>query len=152
LTLLLAALIAAALVTLSCLIAYAVFRRAWQLMIAAGATRARILYAILAAFLVHFIGIALYGGVYFLGEPALGSLRDATPGETVETIDLIASLYFSGVTYSSIGFGDIVPLGDLRLIAIVEGLNGLVLVGWTVAYSFVAMDEFWDKPVRPQSQ
>ena len=56
--------------------------------------------------------------------------------------------YFSAAIYSSLGFGDIVPMGELRLIAVMEGLNGLMLIAWTAAYSFLAMEEFWEKPQR----
>jgi hypothetical protein len=146
-----AALIAVALVVVTSLFAYWVFRRGWRFMCAAGATRSRVLYALLAALLVHLVGIALYASVYFLAEPALGGLRDATPGESVETIDFFVCFYFSAATYSSLGFGDIVPVGDLRLVAVLEGLNGLLLIGWSVAYSFVAMDEFWENPTKPRS-
>jgi hypothetical protein len=48
--------------------------------------------------------------------------------ERIDSIDGLASaVYFSGVTFLTIGFGDIVPIGDLaRLLAVVEGLNGIL--------------------------
>ena len=40
-------------------------------------------------------------------------------------------LYFSVVTYTSLGFGDQIPTSHARLIAGVEALNGLLLIGWS---------------------
>jgi hypothetical protein len=40
---------------------------------------------------------------------------------------VVSAVYFSGVTFLTIGFGDIVPQGDLtRILAVVEGLNGIL--------------------------
>ena len=46
---------------------------------------------------------------------------------------LIASLYFSAVTATSIGYGDIVPIGPARALAIAEGIAGLILFGCVVS-------------------
>ena len=37
------------------------------------------------------------------------------------------ALYFSGITYATIGYGDISPVGIARLLAVVEGLLGIIL-------------------------
>jgi len=45
------------------------------------------------------------------------------------------AFYFSGVCLTSVGFGDIVPLhGLLRVLAVCEGLSGLVIVGVAITY------------------
>ena len=49
-------------------------------------------------------------------------------------------------TYTSLGLGDIVPTGDVRMMTGAEALNGLVLIGWSVTYSFLAMEDFWERP------
>ncbi len=147
-----AMLISASLVVLTSLIAYRILRYTWQFMCTAGVARSRVLYAIAAAFFVHLLAITAYAFVYYAADLAnvLGVLRDATPGATSEPVNFFVCFYFSAATYSSLGFGDIVPVGDLRLIAVFEGLNGLLLIGWSVAYSFVAMEEFWEKPIPPE--
>jgi hypothetical protein len=52
-------------------------------------------------------------------------------------------MYFSAETYTSVGYGDVVPVGHVRLLAGIEALNGLVLIGWTASYTYIAMERFW---------
>ena len=52
-------------------------------------------------------------------------------------------LYFSVVTYTSLGFGDQVPVSHARLIAGVEALNGLLLIGWSASFTYLAMERYW---------
>ena len=43
-------------------------------------------------------------------------------------------LYFSLVTLSTIGYGDVVPLyGEVRMLAALEGLTGVLYIAITVA-------------------
>ncbi len=53
------------------------------------------------------------------------------------------SVYFSAVTYTSLGLGDYFPTRALRLIAGVEALNGLVLIGWSASFTYLAMERYW---------
>ena len=49
--------------------------------------------------------------------------------------------YYSIATYSTLGYGDLVPVGPLRVMSGVEALLGLVLVAWTASYLFIVMHE-----------
>ncbi|HWJ76771.1 MAG TPA: ion channel [Niallia sp.] len=54
---------------------------------------------------------------------------------------LHTSIYFSGVTMFSVGFGDIMPIGYGRMIAIIEAL-----IGYTIPAAFVARAVLdWEK-------
>ena len=53
--------------------------------------------------------------------------------------------YYSAVTYTSLGFGDLTPIGYLRLLAAVEALTGLVLIAWTASFAYLQMQRFWGK-------
>jgi hypothetical protein len=48
------------------------------------------------------------------------------------------ALYFSTVTFSTIGYGDIVPPLRWRLLCALEGINGFLLIGWSTAYLIAA--------------
>lgn len=51
--------------------------------------------------------------------------------------------YFSFATYTSLGFGDVVPTGPIRFLAGIESLVGLVMIGWTASFLYVEMTQFW---------
>jgi potassium channel LctB len=46
---------------------------------------------------------------------------------------LLSALYFSAVTATSLGYGDIVPVGAARALAVCEGIAGLILFGCVVS-------------------
>ena len=52
--------------------------------------------------------------------------------------DFDTALYFSTVTFSTIGYGDIVPGQGWRLLCALEGINGFLLIGWSTAYLIAA--------------
>lgn len=52
--------------------------------------------------------------------------------------DFATALYFSTVTFSTIGYGDIVPTPSWRMLAALEGINGFLLIGWSTAYLIAA--------------
>jgi len=56
------------------------------------------------------------------GAPVPGGLRG-----------FVTALYFSAVTATSIGYGDIVPIGWARVFAVAEGIAGLILFGCVVS-------------------
>ena len=101
--------------------------------------RAKLIVVIFGAFFAHAAEIVLYAvAIYVLVRYAgTGTLGDAS------RLSLIKCLYFSAETYSSLGYGDVVPGGDLRLVAGVEVLNGLLLIGWSASYTYIAMERFW---------
>ena len=47
------------------------------------------------------------------------------------------AFYFSGVTYTTMGYGDVVLAKPWRLIAPVEGLMGVLMCGLSTGYFFV---------------
>ncbi|MCO5978849.1 potassium channel family protein [Ideonella oryzae] len=108
-------------------------------------SRSKLLVVMLAAFVAHALEIALYGlTLYALQRLQLGSLTAS--GRT----EWGSSLYFSAETFTSLGFGDLVPVGPLRLLAGAEALNGLVLIGWSASYAYLAMERFW-REARPSA-
>lgn len=51
--------------------------------------------------------------------------------------------YFSLASYTTLGIGDIIPKGEIRLVAAVEALNGLVLVTWSASFTYLMMERLW---------
>ncbi|MGV8803863.1 MAG: ion channel [Polaromonas sp.] len=101
--------------------------------------RSKLLVVMFAAFTAHILEVGLYGAAVFalIRYAGLGSL---TGGDGAT---LINCLYFSAETYSSLGFGDLIPTGPIRLLAGTEALNGLLLIGWSASFAYIAMERFW---------
>ncbi|MCU7933181.1 MAG: potassium channel family protein [Candidatus Thiodiazotropha sp. (ex Codakia rugifera)] len=53
------------------------------------------------------------------------------------TISFIDCIYFSSVVYTTLGFGDLLPTGLIRIITGVEALMGLSLTAWSISSAFV---------------
>ncbi len=56
---------------------------------------------------------------------------------------LMDCVYFSFSTYTTLGFGDVVPHGELRYLAGLEALTGLVLITWTASFLYLEMTRYW---------
>ena len=50
--------------------------------------------------------------------------------------DMPSSLYFSAVTYTTTGYGDLVLPPDWRLLGGVEALTGILMCGWSTGFFF----------------
>lgn len=106
--------------------------------------RALLVVVILCAFLAHAAEMALYGLSFWvlIGHLGQGAFTGGAPS-------LASALYFSAETYTSLGFGDLTPMGPVRLLAGVEALNGLLLIGWSASFTYLCMERFWaDRPAE----
>jgi hypothetical protein len=52
--------------------------------------------------------------------------------------DMQSALYFSAVTYTTVGYGDVVLPSEWRLVGGIEALTGILMCGWSTAF-FVAV-------------
>ena len=55
--------------------------------------------------------------------------------------DTEASFYFSAVTNTTVGYGDLVPPQQWRLLAGVEGLTGILMCGWSTGFFFAVVGQ-----------
>ena len=53
--------------------------------------------------------------------------------------DLQSALYFSAVTYTTTGYGDIVLPEEWRLIGAIEALTGILMCGWSTGFFFAVV-------------
>lgn len=77
------------------------------------------LIAVFAIILIHFVEIWLFAFLYdYLG--ALHSFSEA--------------LYFSTISYATIGYSDASIHEEWRMVAALEGVVGIILLGWSTAF------------------
>lgn len=73
---------------------------------------------ILLLFTAAFVEVAVWAGAYL----AVGAING-----------LETSLYFSMVTFTTLGYGDVVLTEQWRLLAAIEAANGIIMFGWSTA-------------------
>src|SRR5262245_20101844 len=78
--------------------------------------------------LLHLAEISVWAAFYFLR----GALSD-----------LPSALYFSAVTYTTTGYGDLVLPTEWRLVGGVEALTGILMCGWTAGFFFAVVNRVY---------
>ena len=81
--------------------------------------------------LLHLAEIAVWAEFYLW--------RDAMP-------DLAAALYFSAVTYTTTGYGDLVLPEGWRLLGGVHALTGILMCGWSTGFFFAVVNRLYESP------
>lgn len=101
--------------------------------------RPRILLLIFSILLTHVVEIWIFGGAYFylVSTDGHGSLLANHP------IELFDAIYYSAVCFTTLGLGDLVPVGAVRFMTGTEALTGFVLIAWSASFTFVEMERFW---------
>ena len=77
------------------------------------------LAVILGLFALHGVEIWSYALLY-LAIGSVDGLREA--------------VYFSTITYGAIGYSDAAMAERWRLVSAIEGINGIILIGWSTAF------------------
>ncbi len=104
-------------------------------------SRPHIVLMILGVFFGHVIEIWLFALVFFLFSQTgkFGLIAGIPEGGE----DIIHYVYYSAISYTSLGFGDLVPIGPLRFLTAVEALTGLLLIAWSASFAFIQMQKLW---------
>ena len=110
--------------------------------------RLRVMLIGVPVFMVHIVGIWLYATAYFLVEnyTSLGKIVGQSRVYGINYESFLDCLYFSAAIYTSLGLGDLVPTHDMRMLVGAEVLNGLVIIGWTISFTYLTMEKFWQQP------
>ena len=82
----------------------------------------------------HTIEVAVWAAAY--------SAADAAP-------DGANLVYFAFVNYTTLGYGDIVPVARWQLLGPMTAMNGVLLFGWSTAVIFEVLRRSLDSPDRP---
>jgi voltage-gated potassium channel len=89
-------------------------------------------FAALGLLLLHWIQILIWAGAYLLLQPV-------SPIKDFET-----AVYFSAVTFTTLGYGDIVlEAAQWRLLTGIEALNGVLLLGLSTALLLGVVHNSW---------
>ena len=86
-----------------------------------------ILTTVIMATALHALQIVIWAVAYVM----------LTPVGELQTLE--EAVYFSFVTFSTLGYGDITLSEGWRLLSGIEALNGILLVGWTTALLFAVV-------------
>lgn len=105
------------------------------------AHRHRIVVLIMGILVLHSIEIGLFATAYFtlLFNPIFGTL------EGLGELTFFDCVYFSTISYTTLGFGELVPTEDIRFISGVESLVGLVLITWSASFTYMEMQKHWER-------
>ncbi len=90
---------------------------------------ALLLRLFLGIVLLHLIQVGLWAVVFWQAQ---------------ELPNLETALYFSLATYTTIGFGDVVVGPGWRVLAGIEGLTGILLIGWSTAFVFAVVNRMYE--------
>lgn len=103
--------------------------------------RFRIVIGVFGALTAHAAEVWIFALSYFWMHNADGWGRFDGNFEG----SLLDCVYFSLTTYTTLGFGDVVPHGDLRYLTGLEALTGLLLITWTASFLYLEMTRYWDR-------
>jgi hypothetical protein len=102
--------------------------------------RFRIVVGVIGALLAHTMEVWVFATAYYLmhHDDAWGTLQGNFEGTIWDCG------YFSFTVFTTLGFGDIEPVGNIRYLTGIEALTGLVLITWTASFLFFEMQRYWD--------
>lgn len=99
----------------------------------------RVLVMMCCILAVHIVEIWLFAfGIYLAVQvPGLGQLVG------VEQLLLLDAVYASATTYTTLGYGDLVPRGAVRFLFGTEALVGLLMITWSASFAYLEMQRYW---------
>jgi hypothetical protein len=110
-----------------------------------GPHRVRVALGIVMAIAAHLVEVVIFAVGWWW------CIRDGSAVLSIAGPDARDLLYFSGSIYTSLGFGDIVPVAEGRALTIVEAVTGLVLIAWTASFTYFEMRMNWPGDRRETS-
>lgn len=72
--------------------------------------------------------------------------------QITEFESLEEAFYFSLVTFTTLGYGDITIGPSHRILSGIEAINGILLIGWSTTLMFSAMLQIWKRTAKHESK
>ena len=101
--------------------------------------RIGVLIVMLGLLLAHVLEIVIFALGYMLMQHSV-NMGHITGLDEASLFDFI---YYSSVVYTTVGFGDLLPVGAIRMLSAAEGLAGLAMITWSASFTFLAMQRLW---------
>jgi len=98
-----------------------------------------LIYTSFFLLLLHFIQSGIWALTFYL-------LPGITEFETMEK-----AIYFSLVTFTTLGYGDITIGSTNRILAGFEAINGILLIGWSTAFMFSVVQYIWNREFKSKN-
>jgi hypothetical protein len=101
--------------------------------------RRKVLLGVYGVIVLHVIEIWLFGAAIWalLLHPHAGALAGQAHAPFLDAV------YLSAVTFSTVGFGDLAPVGPIRFLSGTEALTGFILITWSASFLYLEMEQFW---------
>ncbi len=102
--------------------------------------RYRIVLGVIGSLIAHAIEIWIFAIAYFFMHHSghWGYLEGNFTGSFMDCV------YYSFAVFSTLGFGDIQPIGDIRYLTGIESLTGLLLIAWSASFLYFEMHRYWE--------
>ena len=104
-----------------------------------GIRRRKVLYGVFGVMALHMVEIWIFGTSTWLllMAPDTGSIAGAHPPH------LFDAVYLAAVSFMTVGFGDVAPVGPIRFQIGTMALTGFVLIAWSASFTYLEMERFW---------
>jgi len=93
-----------------------------------------LLYSFLLFTLIHTIHALVWAFCYYL-----------IPETSSQFSSFSEAVYFSLVTFTTLGYGDISLSSNWRLLSGLEAINGIMLIGWSTAMMFALIQSIYKR-------
>lgn len=90
--------------------------------------------------LLHFIQSGVWAFTYYI-------LPNITEFESFEK-----AMYFSLVTFTTLGYGDITISSTNRILSGFEAINGILLIGWSTAFMLSVVQYIWKREFKKKKK
>jgi hypothetical protein len=94
--------------------------------------------------MLHTLEIVIFAAAFkFLHATGLGDLHGLSNQQ------FFSYFYYSAVVYTTLGFGDIIPIGPAKILTGMESLVGLGFITWSASFTFLEMQRYWRDDRKP---